>query len=896
MLIFTSIASSYAVAHAEHDKARFVAADGQDKGRCDTPIRPCKSIAYAVLHAKKGDKVLVAGGDYTIKDADELLALTSDMVPVLGGYNRFDHFLNQAPTLHTTTLYGVPKELKSRLYNQGFHVIQDGLSRYHAEFQARQVMDSALQQAHSTTSCVNGKAGNFSCKNIDLVSHVPLNGFSKKPTAGNDIWGHVDLNDNTEYAIMGFNTGVAVVSLKDPTNPTEIGFITGQRTTWRDIKVYQYYSEAQKRWLAYAYVTSESGSDGVMIVDLSQLPNRISLVGNDLASARAHNVYISNVDYSLNIGLNQNTPTLHLVGENVSGGAYRNFKLDNPRELSAASPTRATTRADYTHDAVSFWVTDNRAARDCANASQAGCEVFVDFNEEEVRLWDITDKAKHNELGNVTYSNAEYIHSGWWSEDGQYLFVHDELDEQTHSLNTTVRVFDVSQLTAPLLVSEWQGPTKAIDHNGFVKGNRYYMSNYQRGLTVLDISDPKNPTEVGFFDTFPNSDGAQFNGAWGTYPYLPSGLVLVSDINSGLYILKDNTKTSTAGQISLPSQPISVENDAVKASVNVVRAAGSNGTVSVKYDLLAGNTSPTEVPFQSGTLTWSANEVASKTIEIPLANTDTAINKSLFVRLHSVTGGATLGQSLVRVNFGQTPVKIGYADLANSSLRVVENSGEFNISLLRVNGSEQTLTVNYAFDSDASNDISGELNGSVTWQAGESTAKVLTFSVIDDELNESDESFNFTISGDAVGTNQVMTVRVLDDESNVAPVIYLSESFEANTRQTMQVTANVADANNDAISLLWQQTAGTSVELSGSTTRTITFQTPDSAGELTFKLIATDERGKATEQSVVVKVLDPSTTTPTPVPPPTPPTESQKSSGGGGWLFLIPLFVWLRRK
>jgi len=29
------------------------------------------------------------------------------------------------------------------------------------------------------------------------------------------------------------------------------------------------------------------------------------------------------------------------------------------------------------------------------------------------------------------------------------------------------------------------------------------MSNYERGLTVLDISDPTAPVEASFFDTYP---------------------------------------------------------------------------------------------------------------------------------------------------------------------------------------------------------------------------------------------------------------------------------------------------------------------------------------------------------------------------------------------------------
>ena len=71
------------------------------------------------------------------------------------------------------------------------------------------------------------------------------------------------------------------------------------------------------------------------------------------------------------------------------------------------------------------------------------------------------------------------------------------------------------------------------------------MSNYERGLTILDITDPATPTEAGYFDTYTPSDNASFNGAWGVYPFLPSGNILVSDINSGLYVLSFSGRNSS---------------------------------------------------------------------------------------------------------------------------------------------------------------------------------------------------------------------------------------------------------------------------------------------------------------------------------------------------------------
>jgi choice-of-anchor B domain-containing protein len=153
----------------------------------------------------------------------------------------------------------------------------------------------------------------------------------------------------------------------------------------------------------------------------------------------------------------------------------------------------------------------------------------------------------------------EYVHSGWWSEDKQYVFVHDELDEREFSLNTTLNIFDISNLRSPQLVATWRGPTRATDHNGFVRGNKYYMSNYERGVTVLDISDPTAPDEAGFFDTFGASNNASFNGVWGVYPYLPSGNILASDIQGGLYILSDDTLGAQDDAVGFAATTLLVE-------------------------------------------------------------------------------------------------------------------------------------------------------------------------------------------------------------------------------------------------------------------------------------------------------------------------------------------------
>ena len=257
-------------AHSEHDKSRFVATNGVDKARCDNVLRPCKTIAYAVSQANKGDKVLVSSGEFTITSSEELFFLKSALVPVLGGYNRFDHFQSQSPQSNVTTLYNIPSVMVTELRKNGFRVIADGKSFTEDKDLALKLQGyHQLSQSQSNEACVSGKADVFNCNNIDLLAHFPLSEMSTSPSSGSDIWGHVDLNTGDEYALIGLRNGIAVVNVTNPEDPQEVGTISGLNSSWRDIKVYQYFDRTINAWQAYAYATIDGTTDYVTIINLN---------------------------------------------------------------------------------------------------------------------------------------------------------------------------------------------------------------------------------------------------------------------------------------------------------------------------------------------------------------------------------------------------------------------------------------------------------------------------------------------------------------------------------------------------------------------------------------------------------------------------------------------------
>ena len=306
----------------------------------------------------------------------------------------------------------------------------------------------------------------------------------------NDIWGYVDGNGR-EYALVGLTNGVSIVDLMNPANPVQLHFIPGANSIWRDLKTFG----------TFAYVSNET-ANGTLIIDLSGLPGSISFKDTVLAGVNtAHNVWIAD-------------DQLYLIGTNNFNGGIARFSLGQ-------DPWRPQFAGAYTER----YVHDVYVRNDTAYSAEisAGLLSIIDWS----------NPVNPQVLSSTDYLNS-FTHNTWLNDAGDACFTTDEIPEGF------VYSWDVSDPFNPVQLdgirsSLSQG--RAIPHNVHVLNDYLVTSYYRDGVQVVDASRPWNLVEVGYFDTNPlEEDG--FNGAWGAYPFLPSGLILVSDIEEGLFVLQ----------------------------------------------------------------------------------------------------------------------------------------------------------------------------------------------------------------------------------------------------------------------------------------------------------------------------------------------------------------------
>jgi choice-of-anchor B domain-containing protein len=319
-----------------------------------------------------------------------------------------------------------------------------------------------------------------------------------------DCWGYV-ADDGREYAIIGTRVRIYFYDITDPENTVlveqfyhnSVPGLSMNNTNWRDFKTY-----GDK-----AYAAAGSGSEGLLVFDLSGLPDTVILEEQNTSFfGFSHSIFIDTL-----------SGFLYTAGANVQSNGTRILDLNDDPITQEASVALS---GGYIHD---IHVRDGLAY--CFSDTD-GMYVY-DFS---------TNPSSPTYLGNLSgYVGAGYNHSGWLTDSGDHIVFCDE------TTGTKVKICDVTDpanLTNLSITDQFYSVdpvSSTLAHNPFVKGDFAYVSYYDDGVYVFDISDPTDVTIHAYYDTNPTNSGY---GCWGVWPYFPSGSIIATDGTDGFYVMQ----------------------------------------------------------------------------------------------------------------------------------------------------------------------------------------------------------------------------------------------------------------------------------------------------------------------------------------------------------------------
>ncbi len=315
-----------------------------------------------------------------------------------------------------------------------------------------------------------------------------------------DIWGYTS-PAGVEYAIIGHQNGTIFYNISDPANPVEVGYIPGPNSIWRDIKVNG----------PYAFIVTEGSGTGtgMQTVSLADPENPVLVNTWDLKFTTAHNIFIDT------------TRSLAYVCGTAKG--MHVVDISDP-----VNPVQTKIWRAIAH----YYIHDLMVVNDTVWAAA--------INEGFMHILANPDSATLQEVVSWTYAGSA-SHAGWLHTDNRYFISTDETS------GGHIRIWDVSDKLNITQVSSYEVGVDRSVHNVFVKGQLAFISYYTEGTRVLDVSDPFNPVEAAYYDTY--IGGGLYNGNWGVFPYFNSGTIISSDMSGGLFVFSLDTYTGVDDRV-----------------------------------------------------------------------------------------------------------------------------------------------------------------------------------------------------------------------------------------------------------------------------------------------------------------------------------------------------------
>lgn len=334
----------------------------------------------------------------------------------------------------------------------------------------------------------------------------------------NEIWGWYDATKQREYAIIGSSIGTHFFDVTNPSKIDLVDFVPGRagEVIHRDYK-----NKGQ-----YLYAVADEFTESLMIMDMSTLPDSVSVVyDRGTFFNQSHNIWIDGDRmYACIPRFSWQAPIFGLAIYDIS----------NPVDPKVIKEYNAQLHPfGNVHD---LYVRNDTAFLNC----EARGLFIIDFSDPE----------NYNVLAQYTnYPFMGYNHSGWLSDDGSKYVMADE----THGM--PIKFLDVSDFSNigidNYLFPEMSFPimdTNAIAHNPIIRDDYVFASYYYDGVYIWDMVDPSKPVLAAFYDTYAQPNVGFYHGMWGVYPFLPSGLILASDMQTGLYVFEAGIRGTAIGE------------------------------------------------------------------------------------------------------------------------------------------------------------------------------------------------------------------------------------------------------------------------------------------------------------------------------------------------------------
>lgn len=442
----------------------------------------------------------------------------------------------------------------------------------------------------------------FTFQNIALLGQFNDTTVVAEPVYGiryQSCWGWVHPTTLHEYGVIGSTAGTYIIDVTDPANLIQSDYIPHRQTDaiWHEYKTFG----------NYLYIISDDGGNNSMqIADLSTLPDSANVI------------YDSNSIFTHSHTLFIDGSKLYVASVSSTG----NFSSMNVYSLANPALPSLLRRLDDDFPAIGS-VHDMFVSNDTVYAS-CGYDGLYIFHYDEILNQFVN-------LGSLTnFPTSRYNHSSDLSPDHQILYMCDEVPD-----GMPFSIVDVSDISNPTVLSTMSTNPGCTPHNPYVEGDLLYMAAYQDGLYVYDISIPASPVQIGYFDTHPqNPTGTYpspaYQGCWAAYTKLPSGNILASDMQLGLFVL------------DVSGLPTSVKNENLNPGISIyptpaindlfIKIENPTGSQLITLTDITGKIVLTEKAEMNNITKISVNEIAAGQYTVTIRDSKTSYSKSVQIK------------------------------------------------------------------------------------------------------------------------------------------------------------------------------------------------------------------------------------------------------------------------